>query len=129
MITILVADDDHKLLNMLRRTLSYAGFRVVTACDGQEALVQVEAERPEAIVLDWMMPKLDGSARCSTFASTRRHSRLRSASSSVWGSVLPMAAGRHQTRIHRCSHQPLTHLISRQALSHPGSRMTLPEDI
>ena len=60
MITILVADDDHKLLNMLRRTLSYEGFRIVTAADGQEALAQVEAERPEAIVLDWMMPGLDG---------------------------------------------------------------------
>jgi CheY-like chemotaxis protein len=59
-ITILVADDDHKLLNMLRRTLSYEGFCVVTASDGEEALAQVEAERPEAIVLDWMMPKLDG---------------------------------------------------------------------
>jgi len=60
MITILVADDDYKLLNMLRRTLSYEGFRVVTASDGQEALAQVEAARPEAIVLDWMMPQLDG---------------------------------------------------------------------
>ena len=59
-ITILVADDDHRLLNMLRRTLSYEGFRVVTASDGQEALAQVEAERPEAIVLDWMMPELNG---------------------------------------------------------------------
>jgi two-component system response regulator MprA len=59
-ITVLVADDDHKLLNMVRRTLSYEGFRVVTASDGQVALAQVEAERPEAIVLDWMMPELDG---------------------------------------------------------------------
>jgi two-component system response regulator MprA len=60
MVTILVADDDRKLLNMLRRTLTYEGFRVVTAADGQEALAQVEAERPEAVVLDWMMPGLDG---------------------------------------------------------------------
>ena len=59
-ITILVADDDHKLLNMLRRTLSYEGFHVVTASDGQTALAHIEAERPEAIVLDWMMPELDG---------------------------------------------------------------------
>ncbi len=43
MITILVADDDHRLLNMLRRTLSYEGFRVVTASDGQEALAAHEA--------------------------------------------------------------------------------------
>ncbi len=60
MITILVADDDHRLQNMVRRTLSYEGFRVVTASDGKEALAQVAAERPEAIVLDWMMPELDG---------------------------------------------------------------------
>jgi two-component system response regulator MprA len=59
-ITILVADDDHRLQNMLRRTLTYEGFRVITASDGREALAQVEAERPEAIVLDWMMPELDG---------------------------------------------------------------------
>ena len=61
MITILVADDDHKLLNMLRRTLSYEGFRVVTANDGQVALSQVEAEQPDAIVLDWLMPGMSGS--------------------------------------------------------------------
>jgi two-component system response regulator MprA len=60
MITILVADDDTKLLSMLRRTLTYEGFRVVTAADGQDALAQVEAERPATIVLDWMMPGLDG---------------------------------------------------------------------
>jgi two-component system response regulator MprA len=60
MLTILVADDDQKLLNMLRRTLTYEGFRIVTVADGQEALAQVKAERPEAIVLDWMMPGLDG---------------------------------------------------------------------
>lgn len=60
MITILVADDDHKLLNMLRRTLTYEGFRIVTAADGHEALAQVDRERPDAIVLDWLMPGLDG---------------------------------------------------------------------
>ena len=37
-ITILVADDDHRLQNMLRRTLSYEGFHVATAGDGREAL-------------------------------------------------------------------------------------------
>lgn len=60
MATILIADDDHKLLNMLRRTLAYEGFRVVTAADGHEALTQIKAKRPDAIVLDWLMPGLDG---------------------------------------------------------------------
>jgi two-component system response regulator MprA len=45
---------------MLRRTLIYEGYSVVTASDGQEALDQAQAHRPDLVVLDWMMPKLDG---------------------------------------------------------------------
>ena len=58
--TILIADDDHKITDMLRRTLTYEGYNVVTASDGQEALDQAQAHRPDLVVLDWMMPKLDG---------------------------------------------------------------------
>lgn len=60
MVTVLVADDDPKLLKMLGRTLTYEGFHVVTAANGREALVQVEAQRPDVIVLDWLMPGLNG---------------------------------------------------------------------
>jgi two-component system response regulator MprA len=58
--TVLVVDDDQRLLNMLRRTLSYEGFQVLTAQDGPEALDCVFDDRPDVIVLDWMIPKLDG---------------------------------------------------------------------
>lgn len=58
--TVLIVDDDQKLLKMLRRTLVYEGFDVVTATDGREALVQAEAHRPDAIILDWLMPGLNG---------------------------------------------------------------------
>ena len=60
MATVLIVDDDQKLLKMLRRTLVYEGFDVVTAGDGREALVQVRAHRPDAIILDWLMPGLNG---------------------------------------------------------------------
>ena len=60
MLTILIVDDDQKLRKMLRRTLAYEGFDVVTASDGREALAQVQAHRPAVIVLDWLMPGLDG---------------------------------------------------------------------
>ena len=60
MATVLVVDDDQKLLNMLRRTLSYEGFHVLTAVDGNAALTQAQTHRPDVIVLDWMMPGLDG---------------------------------------------------------------------
>ena len=58
--TILIVDDDSRLLDMLRRTLAYEGYRVVTAEDGRQALAVVEAERPDAVVLDWMLPEIDG---------------------------------------------------------------------
>jgi two-component system response regulator MprA len=60
MATVLVADDDEKLLKMLRRTLVYEGFTVVTAVDGRAALQQVEAHCPDIIILDWLMPGLTG---------------------------------------------------------------------
>lgn len=58
--TVLVVDDDRKLLDMLRRTLAYEGYEVATATDGREALAQVQSQRPDVIVLDWLMPELDG---------------------------------------------------------------------
>ena len=60
MVTILIVDDDQKLLKMLQRTLIYEGFDVVTAIDGQEALKMAFERRPDLIVLDWMLPELDG---------------------------------------------------------------------
>lgn len=60
MATILVADDDQKLLKMVRRTLVYEGFTVLTASTGREALTKIETQPPDLVVLDWMMPELDG---------------------------------------------------------------------
>jgi len=58
--TILIADDDEKLVAALRRTLAYEGYTVLTATDGRDALAQAQARRPDLVVLDWMMPGLDG---------------------------------------------------------------------
>ena len=60
MATVLIADDDRKIIDMLRRTLAYEGYHVVTAADGREALAQAQAHRPDVVVLDWLMPRLDG---------------------------------------------------------------------
>src|SRR5512135_3229160 len=45
---------------MLRRTLNYEGYRVVTAADGEEALIKAQDERPDLVILDWLMPRLNG---------------------------------------------------------------------
>jgi two-component system response regulator MprA len=58
--TVLIVDDDQKLLKMLQRTLVYEGFDVVMAADGREALAVVSAEHPDVIILDWMLPGLNG---------------------------------------------------------------------
>lgn len=60
MAKVLVVDDDPKLLNMLRRTLMYEGFQVTTATDGNAALAEIQTHRPDVIVLDWLMPSLNG---------------------------------------------------------------------
>ena len=43
MTTVLIADDDRKIIDMLRRTLAYEGYHVVTAADGSEALAKAQA--------------------------------------------------------------------------------------
>jgi two-component system response regulator MprA len=60
MATVLIVDDDQRLLKMLRRTLSYEGLDVATAVNGHEALVHVEEHRPDVVILDWLMPEMNG---------------------------------------------------------------------
>lgn len=60
MLTVLIVDDDPKLLKMLQRTLTFENLNVLTATSGLEALPLVHAHEPDLIILDWMMPKMDG---------------------------------------------------------------------
>jgi two-component system response regulator MprA len=59
--TILVVDDDPKLCAMLRRTLAYQGFQVAEAGDGPAALAQMARVRPDLVVLDWLIPGIEGA--------------------------------------------------------------------
>jgi CheY-like chemotaxis protein len=58
--TVLVADDDAVSLYLLRHCLDTAGFRVVSAQDGREALALMQQEAPALVILDVMMPVMDG---------------------------------------------------------------------
>lgn len=58
--TVLIVDDDPKLLQMLKRTLTYENLDVLTATNGLEALPLVHSHEPDLVILDWMMPKMDG---------------------------------------------------------------------
>ncbi len=61
---IVVADDDPQLLRLVTRNLQLEGYEVAAASDGQQALERIEARLPDLVLLDVMMPKLDGFAVC-----------------------------------------------------------------
>ena len=62
--TILVVDDEASIRRILETRLSMIGYKVVTACDGVEALELFQSTNPDLVVLDVMMPKLDGYGVC-----------------------------------------------------------------
>jgi two-component system, OmpR family, phosphate regulon response regulator PhoB len=62
--TILVVEDEVPLLTLLRYNLEKQGFRVEEAADGQEALVRIAEDRPDLVLLDWMLPALSGIEVC-----------------------------------------------------------------
>lgn len=62
--TILVVDDDPRIVEIIRLRLENDGFRVVIAADGEAALAMVQRERPDLIVLDLMLPVIDGLDIC-----------------------------------------------------------------
>lgn len=64
MATILVVEDDVALCNLLRTHLEADGYTVFQAYDGPAALVTAEQQHPQLVILDWMLPGMDGLAVC-----------------------------------------------------------------
>lgn len=58
--TILVAEDEPSLLDILSRRVTEAGFKVVKASDGEEAIANAERHKPDAALVDIIMPKKNG---------------------------------------------------------------------
>ena len=62
---ILIADDDPKLLTLVKLTLQKEGFATIEALDGEVALAQIKSEKPDLIIADITMPKIDGFELCT----------------------------------------------------------------
>jgi two-component system phosphate regulon response regulator PhoB len=68
-ITILIADDEPNQLELMDYNLRNAGFSIIKASNGLEALELIENHSPDLIILDWMMPKMSGIDVCRTLRS------------------------------------------------------------
>lgn len=62
---VLLVDDEASIVMVVKRRLESEGFEVLTAMDGQEALALAEKEKPALVILDLMLPKIDGYKVCA----------------------------------------------------------------
>lgn len=63
---VLVVDDEQSIVTLLQYNLKQSGFEVVTAYDGEEGLEKIFSEKPDIVVLDLMLPKMDGVEVCKS---------------------------------------------------------------
>ncbi|MCJ7514127.1 MAG: response regulator transcription factor [Anaerolineales bacterium] len=66
---ILVIEDEEKILHFLRRGLAYEGYQVETAADGSAGLDLAREDPPDLVILDWMLPGMDGLEVCRRLRS------------------------------------------------------------
>ena len=71
--SVLIVDDEAPILALVRYNLEKAGYRVLEATDGREAMMIADEEKPDIIILDWMLPSLSGMEVCRRI---RRHRDL-----------------------------------------------------
>ena len=68
---ILIVDDDPDITDALSMILESKGYEVITAQDGLEGLANLKAEKPDVMILDLLMPKMDGFAVCKELQDPR----------------------------------------------------------
>jgi two-component system alkaline phosphatase synthesis response regulator PhoP len=73
---ILAVDDSPTILEMLKAILVGSGYEVITAADGSEALDVARSEQPDLILLDVMLPKLDGYRVCRLLKFDQRYREI-----------------------------------------------------
>lgn len=73
---ILLVDDEHHLVDMVKMRLEANDYEVITAYDGQEALDVARREKPDLIILDLMLPKMDGYKVCGLLKNDSRYTSI-----------------------------------------------------
>ncbi|MCA9404935.1 MAG: response regulator [Candidatus Omnitrophica bacterium] len=73
---ILIVDDEPDIILVVKGRLTAAGYDVVTAEDGQDGLNKAKKESPDLIILDVMMPKMDGYKVCGLLKADNRYNKI-----------------------------------------------------
>lgn len=73
---ILLVDDEQGLVDMITLRLRACGYEVIHASDGQEALEKAKRESPHLIILDLMLPKMDGYKVCGLLKADSRYNKI-----------------------------------------------------
>ena len=73
---ILVVEDEKDMVYAVTLELETAGYEVITAFDGKEGLEKARKESPDLIILDLMLPKMDGYKVCGLLKADRRYNRI-----------------------------------------------------
>ena len=73
---ILIVDDEVQLVEMVKMRLEAAGYEVISAYDGQEGFDKAKRDKPDLIILDLMLPKMDGYKVCGLLKNDARYSKI-----------------------------------------------------
>lgn len=73
---ILIVDDQPDILTLLKDKFKFEGYEVLTATDGQEALKKAQEEGPDIVLLDLMLPKIDGFKVCGLLKADTRYQKI-----------------------------------------------------
>ena len=75
-VRVLLVDDEPSIVKMVGKRLEVEGFDVLMAMDGQEGLKKAQAEQPDVIILDLMLPKLNGYEVCTMLKQDARYQKI-----------------------------------------------------
>jgi len=73
---ILIVDDEQELVSMIKMRLAAAGYDTLEAYDGQDALAKARKENPDLIILDLMLPKMDGYKVCRMLKFDEKYKKI-----------------------------------------------------
>jgi DNA-binding response OmpR family regulator len=73
---ILIVDDEVQLVEMVKMRLEAAGYETISAYDGQDGFDKAKKDKPDLIILDLMLPKMDGYKVCGLLKNDARYSKI-----------------------------------------------------